>query len=305
MKEVSSSFNENNSINCIKKIDNNRIYTDGITKYTEIIRLTPLIVFIAGIVPPLVGSITSISLALLFHNADISNYNWQCGRALLPSLSRIINLPVERVFWQILILMHVPLRFLEISVQTERYARFENIINGKSKLHYLLVKTYTISGLLELVFITFLSVIGERENAQLHVICFYLFGTSGIIFMITNTILHRRTLYYCKPHGISSYYSKIIFLTIYCTIAPIMIMSFYFYFKKCTKYAYEIFAICEYFEVIVNILFHSTAYWDIKEKIVLCTRYVEKYINEPQKIFPFDEKNCHKVNESICRINIS
>uniref|UniRef100_A0A0N5C6A4 CWH43-like N-terminal domain-containing protein n=1 Tax=Strongyloides papillosus TaxID=174720 RepID=A0A0N5C6A4_STREA len=139
--------------NYLKKLDNSTTYTDGSLKYTEIIKITPLLVFIAGIVPPLAGSILSISIALLFHNDDISNYNWQCGRALLPSLSRIINLPLERAFWQILILMHVPLRFLEICVQTERYARFENVIKGKSKLHFLLIKVYTISGLIELVFI--------------------------------------------------------------------------------------------------------------------------------------------------------
>uniref|UniRef100_A0A914LRF3 Very-long-chain (3R)-3-hydroxyacyl-CoA dehydratase n=1 Tax=Meloidogyne incognita TaxID=6306 RepID=A0A914LRF3_MELIC len=44
------------------------------------------------------------------------NYNWQCGRARLPSLSRIINLPMERIFWQFTFLFHIPLRIVEIAV---------------------------------------------------------------------------------------------------------------------------------------------------------------------------------------------
>uniref|UniRef100_A0A0N4Z7W5 MFS domain-containing protein n=1 Tax=Parastrongyloides trichosuri TaxID=131310 RepID=A0A0N4Z7W5_PARTI len=302
MKKVSDLGYQDNS-NCIRRLKNGNSFTDGVMKYTEIIRLTPLLVFICGIVPPLLGSTISISFALLFHNDAISNYNWQCGRAMLPSLSRIINLPIERVFWQILIPLHVPLRFLEIFVQTDRYTKFENVIKGKSKLHFLLIKTYTISGLLELVFLSFLSVIGERENAQLHVVFFYFFGTCGIIFMFSNTILHRRTLYHCKPYGISSYVAKIIFLTLYCILAPVMVISFYLYFSKCTPFAYEMFAICEYLEVLINILYHSTAYWDIKDKIILSTLFFENYIDESTKIQSFKKEISLKINDGLGKFN--
>ncbi|VDO88405.1 unnamed protein product [Haemonchus placei] len=71
-------------------------------------------VFFAGFIPPLVGSVSAILIALIFHNDAISNYNWQCGRARLPSLSRIINLSVERTFWQLFLLFHVPIRVIEL-----------------------------------------------------------------------------------------------------------------------------------------------------------------------------------------------
>ncbi|PAV85481.1 hypothetical protein WR25_06949 [Diploscapter pachys] len=51
---------------------------DGM-KITEIIRFNPVEVFLAGFLPPMFGSITAIAIALIFHNDEISNYNWQCG----------------------------------------------------------------------------------------------------------------------------------------------------------------------------------------------------------------------------------
>jgi hypothetical protein len=91
---------------------------DGVDGFRvkEIMRIDPLHFFFTGFIPPFLGAVVSIIVALLLHNDEISNYNWQCGRARLPSLSRIINLPMERIFWQFSFLFHVPLRMLELSV---------------------------------------------------------------------------------------------------------------------------------------------------------------------------------------------
>ena len=45
----------------------------------ELMRLNPLVLFFIGFIPPFVGAVSSIVVALLFHNDEISNYNWQCG----------------------------------------------------------------------------------------------------------------------------------------------------------------------------------------------------------------------------------
>uniref|UniRef100_A0AC35TLN4 Serpentine receptor class gamma n=1 Tax=Rhabditophanes sp. KR3021 TaxID=114890 RepID=A0AC35TLN4_9BILA len=239
-------------------------------------RISPFLIFILGITPPLSGSILSICTALIFHNDAISNYNWQCGRARLPSLSRIINLPVERVFWQILILAHIPIRILEMTAQYSRYERAQNVKYSDSLVFRLFRQVYIVSGVLELLFLTGLSIIGERENTQLHVIFFYLFGISGIVFMIANTYLHRQTLYHTSPNGVLSFRLKVLFMVLYLIISPIMVTAFYMYWKKCLKMGYEVFALCEYLEVLINIMFHSTCYLDIKDRVVLIIRYVDK-----------------------------
>lgn len=45
----------------------------------ELMRMNPLVLFFAGFIPPFIGAISSIIVALVFHNDEISNYNWQCG----------------------------------------------------------------------------------------------------------------------------------------------------------------------------------------------------------------------------------
>ena len=42
-------------------------------------RLDPLHLFFTGFLPPFFGAVSSIIVALILHNDEISNYNWQCG----------------------------------------------------------------------------------------------------------------------------------------------------------------------------------------------------------------------------------
>lgn len=96
---------------------------DGVNglQVKELMRINPLHLFFTGFLPPFFGAVVSIVVALILHNDEISNYNWQCGRARLPSLSRIINLPMERIFWQFTFLFHIPLRLVELAVGCESF----------------------------------------------------------------------------------------------------------------------------------------------------------------------------------------
>ncbi|VDM63559.1 unnamed protein product [Angiostrongylus costaricensis] len=179
------------------------------------------------------GSVAAIAIALLFHNNEISNYNWQCGRANLPSLSRIINLPVERTFWQLLLLFHVPVRVVELMTGFSRYKRLQNIYNKHTLLYEISRYCYFYAGLGELLFLSALSIVGERENIQLHVIFFYTFGFCGIGHMISNIFCHAHSLYYLNPYGRIGYYLKIISASLYIISAPILVGSFILYWKRC------------------------------------------------------------------------
>ncbi|KJH42819.1 hypothetical protein DICVIV_11183 [Dictyocaulus viviparus] len=129
-------------------------------------RFNSIEVFCAGFLPPLFGSVSAITIALIFHNNEISNYNWQCGRANLPSLSRIINLPVERTFWQLLLLFHMPIRVVELMTGFSRYQRLQNIHNKYRRLYEISRYGYFYFGLAELAFLSALSIVGERENIR-------------------------------------------------------------------------------------------------------------------------------------------
>ncbi|CAJ0565498.1 unnamed protein product, partial [Mesorhabditis spiculigera] len=244
-------------------------------KITEIARFNPVEVFFAGFIPPVVGSVSAIAIALIFHNDEISNYNWQCGRARLPSLSRIINLPVERTFWQLFLLFHVPLRVVELITGFNRYDRLRNIHYPRVWFYELMRYTYLYGGLVELLFLSGLSIIGERENIRMHVIFFYVFGICGIVFMIANIMCHKHSLYYLNPYGPLSYRLKILFCSLYIISVPVLIGSFVLYWKFCITWAYDVFAICEYSGVFLNIMYHGCAFFDIRHKVTFTVRLVE------------------------------
>uniref|UniRef100_A0A1I8EQP6 CWH43-like N-terminal domain-containing protein n=1 Tax=Wuchereria bancrofti TaxID=6293 RepID=A0A1I8EQP6_WUCBA len=240
----------------------------------ELFRLSPVIVFLFGFVPPMFGAFAAITTALIFHREQISNYNWQCGRARLPSLSRIINLPVERLLWQFLVLIHTPARIVELFT-VYRYGRLMNV-NYRHKRFYEFARyIYFYAGSTELFFMIGLSLLGERENIQIHVILFYIFGFCSISFFIANLVCHRHSLYFLPPYGHLSYYLKITFCTIYFLSLPILLISFLLYWKVCVTAAYEVFAICEYIGVFLNIAYHGCAFYDIRYKVIVSVRLVE------------------------------
>ncbi|KAK0399911.1 hypothetical protein QR680_003271 [Steinernema hermaphroditum] len=56
---------------------------------------------------------------------------------------------------------------------------------------------------------------------------------------------------------------------------PILIGSFILYWKKCITWGYDVFAICEYAGVFLNIAYHGCAFFDIRYKVVFSVRLVE------------------------------
>ncbi|MFH4973790.1 hypothetical protein AB6A40_000499 [Gnathostoma spinigerum] len=244
-------------------------------KITEVLRLSPVTVFFIGFIPPVLGAIGSICVALIFHNDQISNYNWQCGRARLPSLSRIINLKIERILWEFFILIHVPVRIVELFVGYVRYRRLKSVQCRNKTFYEFCRHVYFYIGMAELIFLAGLSVIGERERISVHVILFYIFGGCGVAFFIANIVCHANSLYYLSPYGRISYYVKIVITAIYVLSIPVLFGAFLLYWKLCITVAYDIFAICEYIGVFLNVFYHGCAFFDIRYKVFFCVRHVK------------------------------
>ncbi|TKR71840.1 hypothetical protein L596_019375 [Steinernema carpocapsae] len=199
----------------------------------ELFRFSPTTIFVLGFVPPLTSAILCIAFALLHDSDKISNYNWICGRAFLPSISRIINLPFERTLWQLFTFLHVPLRLVEIGVGFDRYRRLRNIHCRRALLYEFARYSYLICGVLELVFLIALSTVVERENGHYHVICFYIFGCFGLAFFVCNAICHSESLYYLNPYGRLSFNLKITFTAMYAVSIPFLFACFVLYWKRC------------------------------------------------------------------------
>nr|CAD2198485.1 unnamed protein product [Meloidogyne enterolobii] len=186
----SEKLNENNKINILKSNRFPPIYLKKSEQpeweIKELFKLNPLNLFFLGCIPPFFGAFGSIITALI--------------RARLPSLSRIINLPMERIFWQFTFLFHIPLRIVEIAVGFYRYDRLRLINCNWPKIYNLSRYLYLIFGCLELIFLIALSVVGEREFISYHVVFFYAFGGFATGFFITNVVCHSQSLYYLNPY---------------------------------------------------------------------------------------------------------
>ncbi|VDN03819.1 unnamed protein product [Thelazia callipaeda] len=260
-----------------QKITNNSkpLYHKNGETVIELIRSSPVTVFLIGFVPPIIGASAAIIIALIFDSELISNYNWQCGRARLPSLSRIINLPAERILWQFLVLVHIPARLIELFTGFCRYGRLMNVNCQQKRFYEFARYAYFYIGIAELLFMIGLSLLGERENIQAHVILFYIFGFCGIGFFLSNLICHRQSLYFLPPYGHLSYYLKTTFCVIYLLSVPILLISFLLYWKGCVTGAYDVFAICEYIAVFLNIAYHGCAFYDIRYKVIFSVRLID------------------------------
>ncbi|KAF7624792.1 hypothetical protein Mgra_00009945 [Meloidogyne graminicola] len=166
------------------------------------------------ILPLLGGIFVIILISIIFHSKLIFNYEWTCGLTYLPSISRIINLPAERIIWNFLILFHIPLR------------------------NYL-CKIYLLSGLFDHLFLLLLSIVGERENSELHVIFF-----SSFLF---STFINFNIHFYLEINLNKKF--RFIFLFLLFLLIPLIIFFFSINQLYCSKYSYEIFVLIEYFIV--------------------------------------------------------
>ncbi|TKR69367.1 hypothetical protein L596_021539 [Steinernema carpocapsae] len=65
---------------------------------------------VATVAPVIVALLLSFAVGFAFDYGTLLNYEWTCGKALLPSISRVINLPKERTICNLVLIGHVFLR---------------------------------------------------------------------------------------------------------------------------------------------------------------------------------------------------
>ncbi|CAI4226833.1 unnamed protein product [Auanema sp. JU1783] len=239
---------------------------------------TPM--FFVALIPPLCGAIIAVATALTVHQKYITNYNWMCGRAVLPSFSRIINLEFEGIVFQLFIYFHVPLRLLELTVGFNRYRQLMSVTCTWPRIYNLSRWAYTIFGTLEVVLMLGLSAVGEKEHGIIHIIFFYVYGFFALAFFITNTMCHSQSLYYLNPYGRLSYRLKCIFLGMYMISIPMIVTFYLLYWKACITIGYELFALTEYADAFISTAYHCCAFFDIRYKVLFKLTYCPRRLQQ-------------------------
>ncbi|KAI6241395.1 Frag1/DRAM/Sfk1 family-containing protein [Aphelenchoides fujianensis] len=153
-----------------------------------------------------------------------------------------------------------------------RYGRLRSVDTKAPRFYTLSRYMYAIIGILELIFMVALSVVGEREFIGYHVIFFL-----RIRLVCHRLLHHERDLprklallpQSLRPHFLSHQASG-------ARPFPILLGAFLLYWKKCMTYMYDVFAITEYVDVFLSIIYHSCALFDIRHKVVFSIRSVKK-----------------------------
>uniref|UniRef100_A0AC35GMJ0 Post-GPI attachment to proteins factor 2 n=1 Tax=Panagrolaimus sp. PS1159 TaxID=55785 RepID=A0AC35GMJ0_9BILA len=219
--------------------------------------------FLVILSPPLFALFIAFLIGFTIDYGDLVNYEWICGKAFLPSISRIINLPKERLCWNLGALGHLSLRPFLI------YFHFKSCFNNaKSQNSIILFLTsiiMVISGFSELLFTAVLTVVGEREDGNLHMLFFIAFISSCIIYFTTVTLSTRlQKNYNLNKNAQKCFKIRLGLLLATIILVPTIGTFFTLYWNYCIKFAYNAFALFEYITVLTIFGFHSVIIFELK-----------------------------------------
>ncbi|GMT08804.1 hypothetical protein PFISCL1PPCAC_101, partial [Pristionchus fissidentatus] len=212
------------------------------------------------VVFPVSATFIAAVFALTVDYYRLFDYYWMCEKVLLPSFSRIINLPYERTFWNLLILAHIPLRLISLFQFYIKFAYFANA--RSSKLTSLTLLLFIISGLLDSAFISLLTVVGERESGMLHMILFICFILTIMAFISSHLLLSIRCGVRGKNEILSFRIRLFLFFSLIIAVA-LLTTAFWLFQEHCVKYSYSTFACLEYSIIAMILTYHSTALLDL------------------------------------------
>jgi hypothetical protein len=112
-----------------------------------------------------------------------------------------------------------------------------------------------------------LSVVGERENAELHVIFFSSFLISTFINFTTHFYLEAAI----DESSGNGKRTRMVLLAFLWLLIPYIITAFALHELYCAKYSYELFAIGEYLTIATIFAFNSTIFMDAHQNCVYLT----------------------------------
>ncbi|KAE9416718.1 hypothetical protein Angca_004338 [Angiostrongylus cantonensis] len=211
-------------------------------------------IFIQCMVCPVAALALSFLLGSATHPNDFYTYRWSCGMVHLPSISRVINMPLERTIFQMLILCSVPLRLI---ILFRHWLRF-SVVNESTRIFTVTRQLLIFCGGNEVLLLSLLSVIGERENGSAHVAFFSLFVAFSYFYFCALHLLTRWT-YKGSESVRTAIKLQLIFFSVMTFSVPVTFLFFILYNVYCVTGGHELFAVFEYITVGALYGFHASS----------------------------------------------
>uniref|UniRef100_A0A7E4ZTC5 Frag1/DRAM/Sfk1 family-domain-containing protein n=1 Tax=Panagrellus redivivus TaxID=6233 RepID=A0A7E4ZTC5_PANRE len=236
----------------------------GDSNWRRIASYSAWYLFVLCLAPPLIALFADFIIGFAVDYDQLLNYEWTCGKAYLPSVSRIVNLPKERTVFHLGSLGSITFRCF-IVIYYYRLARRLSISRGSRIWRRFVAPAILLSGLGELVFQVAITVVGEREHGDFHMYFFISFTLCAVAYFLLITIVTR----YRPNYGDSallqaSFRLKLLLLVMTVLLIPTIGTFFVLYWGYCVTFAYNAFALSEYVTILAIFGFHSTAMLDLK-----------------------------------------
>ncbi|CAD6199691.1 unnamed protein product [Caenorhabditis auriculariae] len=216
--------------------------------------------FAAWLAAPPIAVGCAFVVGYTLHYRLLYDYFWDCRNVFLPSVSRVLNLPLERTLWNLLILFHIPLHTFVIIRQatvlgTNTHSRKNLLRSGAS-----------VSAAVSSVFLSSLATVGEREDGILHMVFFCGYTTTTAINSVLFTwLLHNSHIVEEKN---TCARIRLVALLGFSISVPAISLFFVLHNVFCLPAAYELFAIFEYATVLWIFALHACS-WNLMGDVVV------------------------------------
>ncbi|KAK6755424.1 hypothetical protein RB195_014035 [Necator americanus] len=127
------------------------------------------------------------------------------------------------------------------------------------RLYLIARKMLVVSGLGEVLFLSLLTVIGERESGDIHVLLFTAFAVFSYIYFVVMSLLTRWTYPGAEQESLRKKL-QLGFLSAVTFTIPVIFVLFVLYNVLCVPTTYELFAIFEYATVAAIYGFHASSF---------------------------------------------
>ncbi|CAJ0924702.1 unnamed protein product, partial [Mesorhabditis belari] len=149
------------------------------------------------------------------------------------------------------------------------HLKFSNYI--EAPLRKLMARVSLFTGISQNVSLLALTLVGERENGNLHTIFFCFFIGFTYFYCVSLTYICRSSDYYEKNREKAKrdLKQKISLIFVLTLLLPIVFALFFVYFLKCLRFTYELFCLSEYLTICVIFAFHLTTLKDLNFNVIL------------------------------------
>ncbi|XP_074650036.1 acyltransferase PGAP2-like [Tubulanus polymorphus] len=217
---------------------------------------------------PLLAMLLCVILSIVF-DYDASTRT-HCGVSnYLPSISAAIGgFTPQRYIWRLFVGAHYAPRCVIPFIYVNY---FKNFPNRHRPLYMATVYAMFILNQIEVACLMVLTCVSSTENFDVHENSFIVFMVCSEIYMLLQLITFRWARDWKPlndPIVKKSYRHKCFF---FLANISIFLLAVYFFFRHnsyCEPGVYTLFALCEYFVVLTNILYHSTLRFDIPNAVV-------------------------------------